>query len=110
MRFQRAVNSIACFGWLIVILAAVLAGVGLAVASPLLLTPPHCDSTGCASAKPSGWVIKLPWNESTTHSITNGYGTGQHQGVCRQGYANDYHALDSIRKGQSEGIFANIKR
>ena len=79
---------------LAIIVAVTLGLAQLVSASPPLLTPPHCDGTGCASAKPTGFVIKLPWDDSTTHTIIQGYGSGLHQGVCRATAVNDYHALD----------------
>ncbi|RLC62621.1 MAG: hypothetical protein DRI80_05935, partial [Chloroflexota bacterium] len=79
---------------LVVIAAVILGFAQLVSANPMLLTPPHCDDTGCASTKPTDFIIKLPWDDSTTHTIIQGYGSGLHQGVCRTSAANDHHALD----------------
>lgn len=87
----------------LLLLIAIAAGAGpLASAGRIDLTPPHCDDTGCAAAKPSDFTIKLPWDDATSHTIINAYGTGLHQGVCRPGSANDYHALDfDLSTGQN---------
>lgn len=46
-------------------------------------------------AKPASFTIFPPWGEGVTHTITQAYGSGLHQGLDRVCCNNDHYALDA---------------